>query len=157
MANHPENADPASWHRYFAVENNNLGWELAALPSRTPEQAGEMLDAAHAAALHWGKGGNELNVMRARTLLAEVHALMGFGGSALALSGQVRDYFLNRDTENWELALVHAIHAHAAAAAGASDTHRESYVAAQQVMGAITDDEDRRIVMETFSQVPVPS
>jgi hypothetical protein len=115
-----------------------------------------MLDAAHAAAWHWEKVGTELNAMRAKTLLAEVHALMGFGESARALSEQVRKYFLVRQTDDWEIAFVHTIHAHASSAAGLLEEHRDSYLEAKKAIDAISDEEDRRIVLQTFDQVPEP-
>ena len=156
MANEPTDLKPESWHRYFAIENNNLAWGLAAKQTRTPEEAARMLDSAHAASFHWGEVGNELNVMRAKTLLAEVHALLGFGQSALDIADEVRGFFLERETDDWEIALVHAIHAHAAASAGARDQHRESYLMAQNAFENIADEADRRIVLETFDQVPEP-
>ena len=157
MANTPDTTEPDAWHRYFAVECNNRAWALAAQPARTAEEAAEMLDAAHAAALHWNAIGTELNRFRARTLLAEVHALLGFGPSALAQAEAIRTYFLARDTDDWELAFVHTIHAHAAAVAGETDLHRASYAAARAAVDAIADEADRRIVLDTFEQVPAPA
>ena len=152
----PKDTDPASWHRFFAIENNNRAWELAGMPTRTDEESLEMLNTAHTAALHWGKVGNELNRMRARLLLAEVHALADFGQSSLGLAEEVLGYFLKRDTEDWEIAFVHTIHAHAAAAAGDGERHRHSYQAAERSIAAIADDADREVVLETFVQVPIP-
>lgn len=151
----PDSKEPADWHRYFAALCNNRAWELA-VKQRTAEEDAEMLDLAHASALHWGAVGNELNRMRAKTLLAEVHALLGFGGSALALAEEMRSYFLARETEDWEIAYAHVIHAHAAAAAGDRASHATSYAAAQAAVAAIGDEEDRRVVLETFERVPRP-
>ncbi len=52
------------WHRFFAIENNNIAWDLATKPSRTMAESAEMLNAAHASALHWGKVGTDLNIIR---------------------------------------------------------------------------------------------
>jgi hypothetical protein len=156
MPDQPDTADIDAWHRYFAIENNNRAWDLAAASSRTPDESREMLNAAHSAAGHWQAVGTDLNNMRARMLLAEVHALLGFGPSALELAAQVRDYFLNRTTDDWELAFVHTIHAHAAAAAADAQTHADSYLAAESAIAAIAADEDRAIVLQTFNQVPKP-
>ena len=103
-----------------------------------------------------GHYGAELNDMRAKTLLAEVHALLGYGASALQYANEVKPYFLARKTEDWELAYIHVIHAHAAAIAGDSQLHRQSYDAAVPAIDAIADDEDRKIVLQTFEQVPRP-
>ncbi len=156
MPHIPEDTDPNSWHRYFAMESNNRAWELAAKSGRSPQEAAEMLNAAHASALHWNVIGTELNHLRAKTLLAEVHALCGFGASALALASEAKEYFLERETEDWELAFVHTIHAHAAAVAGEAELHRRSYADATQALADIADEADRRIVQQTFDQVPAP-
>ena len=133
------------WQQRFASLANNRAWELSLL-DRTPAQDREMLDAAHASAWHWSAIGVELNRQRATMLLAQVHALLGDG----------HDYFVGRDTPDWELAFTHAIHAHAAHAAGAVDLHRAAYARAVTALQAVADDEDRRIVAQTFHQVPVP-
>jgi hypothetical protein len=153
----PEDSNPESWNRYFATLANNRAWELAGQPSRSPEETAEMLDAAHTASLHWNAVGTELNRMRAKTLVVQAHVLAGLGGVAWPLAEEVRSYFLARDTEDWEIALVHSIHAHAAACAGFQDAHRNSYGAARQALDAISDPEDRGIIQNTFDQVPIPA
>ncbi len=152
----PTDSDLQDWHKRFAAQANNRAWELSII-ERTAEQDREMLDAAHASAWHWSAVGTELNRMRATMLLAEVHALLGFGASALRYAEQMRTYFLGHETDDWELAFTHVIHAHAASAAGAVDTHRLAYQAAKIALNAIADAEDRAIVNKTFSQVPLPS
>ena len=149
--------EATAWHRKTGARCNNRGWELSEQRSRTPAEDRELLDVAHAAAYHWGQVGTELNRMRATTLLAQVHALLGHGRTALAMAGQVRDYFLAKaDTPDWELALTHAIHANAARAAGDAAAHQASYAKAQAALAAIADPEDRAVVDKTFSVVPAP-
>jgi len=110
--------DMQAWHKHFAASCNNRAWELA-IARRTPQQDREMLNAAHASGWHWSQIGTELHHMRSTMLLAEVHALLGYQASAMAFATQMRDYFLARETPDWELALTHAIYAHAACVAGA--------------------------------------
>ena len=155
MPHVPDKPDPALWHRYFAIECNNRAWDLTTAARTTPEDD-EMLNAAHAAAFHWQIAGNELNHMRATMLLAEVHALRGLGRSALAYATTMRDYFLARQTPDWEVAFTHAIHAHAAHAAGERELHRASYEHAVQAIAVIADPKDREIVDKTFAHVPKP-
>jgi nicotinamide mononucleotide (NMN) deamidase PncC len=149
-------SDLQDWHKRFAATANNRAWELSVL-ERTAEQDQEMLDAAHASAWHWNAIGTELNRMRATMLLAEVHALLGFGESALRYAEEMRAYFVARETADWELAFTHVIHAHAASAVGAVEKHRIAYQSAEIALKAIADDEDRAIVNKTFRQVPLPS
>lgn len=154
MPQQATDSEPKEWHKRFAAQANNRAWELSVL-ERTAEQDQEMLDAAHASAWHWSAVGTELNRMRSTMLLAEVHALLGFGASALHYAEEMRTYFVGRETDDWELAFTHVIHAHAASAAGAVETHRIAYGNALVAIKAIADEEDRTIVNKTFQQVPV--
>jgi hypothetical protein len=147
--------DSQAWHKRFAAQCNNRAWELSTA-RRTPQQDREMLDAAHGSAWHWARIGTELHHMRAAMCLAEVYALLGQGAIAVAYAQEMRSYFLGRETPDWELALTHAIYAHAAAVAGKVDEHRAAYQAATVAFAAIADEEDRAIVARTFSQVPAP-
>lgn len=142
-------------HQRFAAKANNRAWELS-IVERTAAQDQEMLDAAHASAWHWSAIGTELNRMRSSMLLAEVHALLGFGASALRYAEEMRAYFVGRETPDWELAFTHVIHAHAASAAGSVEIHRIAYEKARSAIKAIADEEDRAIVQKTFCQVPMP-
>ena len=156
MSNVPSDAEPKSWHRHFAIQFNNRGWDLAERDSRTPEETVEMLEAAFSAAAHWSVIGTPLNRMRAQTLLAQASALAGFGAFALRLADEVRTYFLSQETASWELALVHAIHANAAASAGETGMHKNSYEAARAALTGVSEKEEREIVMQTLRMVPIP-
>jgi hypothetical protein len=94
--------------------------------------------------------------MRATMLLAEVHSLLGYGQSALAYAEEMREYFLRVGAPDWETAFVHAIHAHAASAAGEGVKHRASYESAVVALGEISNEQERRNVVSTFSHVPKP-
>jgi hypothetical protein len=63
MSNLPEDANPEHWQRYFAIEFNNRAWSLTTRP-RSADEDREMLNTAHASALHWNAIGTELNRMR---------------------------------------------------------------------------------------------
>jgi len=82
-------------HRNFAIECNNRAWDLC-VQVRTAAEDEELLNAAHAAAFHWGHAGNERNHMRATMLLAEAHALLGLGPTALAYANRMKGYFLQQ-------------------------------------------------------------
>lgn len=155
MTESTEDAQTQRWHRKFAVTCNNRAWKLS-VQARTALQDRELLDAAHTAAWHWERIGTELHRMRATTLLAEVHALLGMGPSALQFAETVSVFFLGRATEDWELALVHAVHAHAAHAAGRGAERREFYARAAAALAVIAHEEDRKIVSDTFHLVPPP-
>jgi hypothetical protein len=142
-------------HRRFAVASNNRAWDLSE-QTRSSEEDREMLNAAHASAWHWTRVGTELNCMRAIMLLAEVHALLGFEQSALAYAEEMRTYFLGIRSPDWEVAFVHAVHAHAASSAGETEKHRASYGLAVAALGAISSEEERGIAVRTLNHVPRP-
>lgn len=156
MPHIPETTNTDDWHRYFAIESNNRAWELAAKPSRTTAEEYEMLNQAHASAHHWAAVGTDTNVYRATYLLAEVHALAGSTQIAQELIGKVLQFFDPETTEDWEMAYIYAIQAHALASTGNDAARRRSYERARSAIESISDPEDRKIVEQTFSQVPSP-
>ena len=147
--------DLPEWHRYFAATANNRAWELST-QERTAAQDQEMLNAAHASAYHWSSVGTELHQMRATMLLAEVHALLGFGRSAYSFAEDMRAFFTSQETPDWELAFTHTIHAHASHVNGAMEEYARSFAEAERAIESIADDEDRAIVLQTFNLVPKP-
>lgn len=64
-------------HRWFAVELNNLCWDLIEAEHRSAEQTERMIHAAHAACHHWLQVGTAVNNLRAECLLATAYALAG--------------------------------------------------------------------------------
>ena len=134
------------------MEANNRAWALAA-ERRTPDQDNEMLSAAEAALFHWSEVGTELHISRAKLLVAEAHALTGHGTTALAYAEEVSTYFEDVDAPDWEAAYVDTILAHAAKVAGDDKLYAETYPRAQALIEAISDPEDKAIVMKTFEQI----
>jgi hypothetical protein len=147
--------EATAWHRRFAAAGNNRAWDLSE-QTRNPAEDEEMLNAAHASAWHWARVGSELNCMRATMLLAEVHALLGLGHSAMAYAEEMRTYFLGVQPPASEFAFVHVVHAHAASAAGQTEKHRASYGLALAAIEAVSNEEEKRIVTSTFRHVPKP-
>src|SRR5687767_5369582 len=118
-------------HRWFAVECNNLGWDLVESPGRPrkPEQTDRMIHAAHAACFHWLHAGTPLNHLRALCLLVTAYAAAGRAGEAvrhaeacLALVGQ-----LTEPPTDFDLATAHGCAANAFALAGRHDDARQQY------------------------------
>ena len=156
MPRSPEDIKPESWHRFFASTANNRAWEMAEQRASQVDLR-ELLNAAHASAWHWQEVGNELNRMRAVMLLAQAHAMAGFGSSALAYAEEVRSYFLAKpSTPDWELAFVYTVHAYAASVAGSVEQHSQSYVQAARALEGIGDEQERSIVERVYRHVPIP-
>jgi hypothetical protein len=152
----PTADDAAAWHRRFAVECNNRAWRLAEAASRTAAEDLEMLDAAHAAALHWRAVGTESHVARAAMLLAHVHALLGHGALALPYARASFAFVTSHDSPDWEVAFAHAILASAAAAARDTKMHARHYAQAKTLGAALAAAEDRAIFEATFCRIPPP-
>jgi hypothetical protein len=147
--------EATAWHRRFAAAGNNRAWDLSE-QTRNPAEDEEMLNAARASAWHWARVGSELNRMRASMLLAEVHALLGLGYSAIAYAEEMRTYFLGVQSPASEVAFVHVVHAHAASTAGETEKHRASYGLALAAIEAVSNEQEKRIVARTFRHVPKP-
>jgi hypothetical protein len=150
----PDEAELRTWHRRFAVECNNRAWELTALTSRTEDQNAEMLHAAYAAAFHWSQVGTPINLARADMLLAHVLSVLGQTGLALSYARRCLDFCEHNDCEDWDRAFAHAEMAHAAAAAGDEELHREHYRTAEKLGQAIEDAEDRKVFATEFARIP---
>ena len=152
----PQDTNPESWHRFFGASANNTAWTLAEVAAGEVNPR-DLLDAAHAAAWHWGQIGTELNRMRALMLLALAHAQAGLGKTALAYADDMRAYFLaNTSTPDWEIAFAHVVHANAAWAAGARELHASSYATAAKAVAAVANEQDREIVERVFRNVAPP-
>ena len=142
----------AKAHRWFAVECNNVAWDLLEKPNFTPDDRERMLHAAHAACFHWAHAGNEVNRQRALCLLAEVHAELGHAPLALQharlaheLSGRLTDQLTDFDRTFVEICLARAL-----AANGHADEARRAKQTARDLAAALTDADDRRVCEETL-------
>ena len=156
MPDRPSDEEIRKWDRWFAVESNNRAWSLSEAETRSPEEEAEMLNAAHAAALHWSKVGTEHNAALAGMLLGRVHALLGHGDLAMRYAQPSFDYFTSRDSADWELAFAHAVLANAAWAAKETTLHARHYALAKELGEAMADVEDREIFEATFRRIPAP-
>ena len=149
--------DEPRWRRRLASGANNRAWALSERPSRTSEEDFEMLHAAHASAYLWSTIGTERNTALAHLLLGQVHALLGNAKLADRFAKSSSEFFARNDSAPWELALVHAVAANAAHCSDNTSLHLAEYVAAQRAMEAISNTEEREIVLATLRVVPKPS
>ncbi|MFA6240891.1 MAG: hypothetical protein WC655_08185 [Candidatus Hydrogenedentales bacterium] len=132
-------------HHWFAVECNNLAWDLFERPSRTPDEDAQMLHAAHASCFHWMHVGNALNEQRAMCLLTFAHSALG--SCALALRYAVRCLELSQldglETTPFDLAAAYAGNARAYACSGDAKKAKEFRALAMSAAKDISDEEDR--------------
>jgi hypothetical protein len=156
MADAPAPEDVQKWNKWFAVECNNRAWRLAEQTSRSAAEDEEMLNAAHAAALHWAKVGTELHRARAAILLGQAHALLGDGKRALQYAREAFAYVSEHESPAWQVAFAHAVLANAAAANDERSLHHTHYARAKALGSALTEEEERNIFEATFRTVPAP-
>jgi hypothetical protein len=156
MAEAPSPEEFALWQRRLAAQANNRAWRLSELPSRSPQEEEEMLQAAHAAMYFWKLVGNAGNRAHAAQLVAHVYALLKLPNPAKHYLAQSEPFFLERDCEPWERACAFAVKASVAAAAGQSEVHGSSYREAERLIAALPDPEDREILNATLRVVPKP-
>src|SRR5687768_7578725 len=75
--------DVARAHRWFAVELNNVAWELVEARERSTADAERMIHAAHGACFHWLQVGDLLNHLRAQCLITTAYLKAGIAEAAV--------------------------------------------------------------------------
>jgi hypothetical protein len=74
---------PPEAERELAAQLFNHVWTLLEKESRTPEEADEMIHAAHASRHHWGMVGKPVNFVRGEWQCSRVYAVLGRAEPAL--------------------------------------------------------------------------
>ena len=143
--------DVAKAHRWFAVECNNLAWELLELPARTADETERMINAAHASAHHWRQVGTTLNALRGQVLLTTCYVAAGLS------EGSVRHAHLGLELLSaadgatpfdrvGALGSASGAMSLANKSAEAKRLHDDAHAALAQ----LTDEEDRRVATQLW-------
>jgi hypothetical protein len=148
--------DEPKWRRRLASAANNRAWDLAEMPSRTRQEDGEMLHAAHASAYLWSTIGTERNAALADLLLGQVHSLLGNAVLADRFAKSARGFFTGVTSAPSELAMVHAVAANAAYRVGDPLSHQREYAASQSAAEAITNAREKELLLATLRVIPKP-
>ncbi len=146
----PAQADIDKWHHWFAVECNNLAWEVADFPRRTAEQTQEMLWSAYASAWHWSRAGKPIHAARAEMLLAWVYALVERSDEAIRHAARARD-MINRPVDGvstWDRAFVQLAEAMSVQASGDRELYRTAFLALEAARNTLDDSGD----IDTFNK-----
>lgn len=140
-------------HRWFAVEFNNLAWDLYESTGRTESDTERMIHAAHAACFHWFEVGVDVNRLRALCLLASAYAAAGLGELAVryatqcvALSDRLGDEQTKFDRAT-ALGCAYLAHRVAGNARAAGEFHRS----AREAAAALPDDDERTVFLRLFN------
>ena len=148
--------DLAQAHRWFAVELNNLAWDLVEAATRSPDEVERMIHAAHAACHHWLQVGSPLNHQRALCLLATAYAIAGRIESAVHYSALCLDLSdRNGETQSaFDRATAFGCSSVAAAAAGAHDRAEVFYVQALDAAAKFEDADDQSVFSRLYPPPP---
>lgn len=156
MATNSTPEETTLWQRRLASQANNRAWRLSEATTRTPHEAEEMLQAAHAAMFFWNIVGNEGNRAHAALLLAHAYALLHSPVAASHYLSRCQSFFSESTAKDWEVAIAHAVAANVAAATGDAAAHAARYQEAVKSVAALPDPEDRAILEATLRAVPKP-
>ena len=139
-------------HRWFAVELNNLAWDLVEADARSAADAERMIHASHASCLHWLEVGDTLNHLRAQCLLATAYAKAGLGEAALRHAEKC--LALGQEIEGrmtpFDRATAHGCAALAYAIAGKADDARREHQLATSAAASLDDPADAALVHRLY-------
>ena len=146
--------DVAAAHRWFAVEFNNLAWDLVENADRSPEQTEEMLHAAHAAWLHWSQTGSALNRQRAECLLSTAYVSAGLPDPAVRYARSCVRLSEQPDSEQtpFDQASAHGCLARALSLAGETEEAAEQHRRASLAAEGLTDAGEREVYAQLYPQ-----
>ncbi len=148
----PPPFDPLPAHRWFAIECNNLAWDLIEAESHTAEDLERMIHAAHASCHHWLRVGAPLNHQRAQCLLATAYAVANFPEAAvrhaercLALGQETGD-----EQTPFDRATAYGCAARAYALLGEHARASALYAQAQACVGQFDQADDRELFANLY-------
>ena len=141
-------------HRWFAVEANNLGWDLAAAATRSAADDERMIHAAHAACFHWLAVGTLLNHLRAQTLLATAYTRANLADSAVRHAQRCLDlsHELGVTQSAFDRAAAHGCASAAFKIAGRRDESLAEYALALRAAQTFEDGDDRTVFDQLFPE-----
>lgn len=150
----------AETHRRLGRELYNHTWSLLETAVRTPEQVDEMIAATHASAYHWSKAGGTLaNAARGQWQIARVYATLGRGEPALWHARRCVELaeaaVASGVADDWDLPAALETLARAEAVSGDDGAARATQARAREAVAAIADDEDRRLIEQDLSSLPI--
>lgn len=137
--------DVSKADRWFAVELNNNTWDWLEAGDYSQPNAERMVYVAHASCHHWLQVGEPANHARAECLVANAHAAVGEGDSALRHARRCLE--LTNDHRNaladFDVAFAYDALARAHAAAGDSEAGSAARSQAQEAVEKVADSGDQ--------------
>ena len=149
-------ADPVSpeQSRRLAADLFNQVWTLMEQSDRSPQQDDRMLHAAHASRYLWGEVGEPVNRARGEWQVSRVYCLLGRPEPALHHAQRCLDECLVHTLGGFDLAYAHEAIARARAVAGDLAAAAASRRDAERAATAITDGDDRALLVADLATLP---
>jgi len=155
MALQEDPAEAITDERALAAQLFNGTWTLLEKESRTPEEDDRLLHMAHASRFHWDNVGDDQNRAIGEWQCSRVYATLGRGEPALFHAQRCLEYATREGVDDWVSASAHEALARAQAVTGDLESARDSRDRALALALAITDAEDRAIVLADIDTLPL--
>jgi hypothetical protein len=141
-------------HKKFAVELNNLVWNLLGKKDRTKQEDETMIHAAHASCFHWSKVGTAVNLQRGEWLISHVYAVLNRPEPALHHAKLCMELTTENNLVDFDLAYAYEGMARAYACSGEKAESEKYIKLAKEAGEKIKTKEDKDIFLGDFAAGP---
>jgi hypothetical protein len=141
-------------HKKFAVELNNLVWNLLGKKDRTKQEDETMVHAAHGSYYHWSKVGTAVNLQRGEWLVSHVYAVLNRPEPALHHAKLCLELTKENNLVDFDLAYAYEGMARAYASAKEKSESQEYIKLAKEAGEKIKNKEDKDIFFGDFEAGP---
>jgi DNA-binding transcriptional MerR regulator len=146
--------DPDDERRLAATLFNHV-WDLLEKPERSVLEDDEMIHAAHASRHHWGVVGKPVNFARGEWQCARVYATLQRSEPAIYHASRCLAIATEHDLGVFDVGAAHEALARAYRVAGDPAKVAAHVAAADKLLTAITDAEDRKILSDDLADLRV--
>lgn len=141
-------------HKKFAIDLNNLVWNLLGNDGRTQENDDMMVHAAHASYFHWSKVGKPINLQRGEWMISHVYAVINRPESAVYHAQRCLELTSQHNCIDFDLAYAYEAMARAYAAIGEKSKCTEYIELAKKAGEEIKDQKNRELFFSDFETGP---
>jgi hypothetical protein len=147
--------DTASAHRYFAAHCFNRCWQLLDKPTRSPEEATELVALGHASLWHWTQRPDcaPKNLSVAHWMLARLYSVLGDAVPARQHAEACLRFAEAPDVAPFYVGCAHEALARAAVLRGERTQAEEHLALADSLVETVEDAEDRKILLENLASI----
>jgi DNA-binding transcriptional MerR regulator len=140
--------------RQLAARLFNAVWELLETEDRNTVDDDRMLHMAHASRYHWGQVGSPVNLARGEWQCSRVYAALHRVEPCLHHAQRVLDICVAEGIGGFDLAFAYEALARGHAIEGDAQRARSMTELALAATDAITDDDERKIVLGDLETIP---